>query len=53
MWTCRGQVLIIDNEDFNELLNKRTGSLVDANNLDILFQELGKIFTSRKVFYTK
>jgi hypothetical protein len=40
----RGQVLIIDNEDFSKLsdLKKRTGSLVDANNLDILFQEFGR-----------
>jgi hypothetical protein len=33
-------VLIIDNEDFS-MLNRRTGSVVDANNLDILFSDLG------------
>jgi hypothetical protein len=36
----RGLVLIIDNEDFS-MLNRRTGSVVDANNLDILFSDLG------------
>ncbi len=33
-------MLIIDNEDFS-MLNRRTGSVVDANNLDILFSDLG------------
>lgn len=38
----RGQVLIINNEQYiNDVLPKRTGSLVDANNLDLLFLQLG------------
>ncbi len=38
----RGMCLIIDNETFeNDVLPKREGSLIDSNNLDILFNELG------------
>ena len=38
----RGQVLIIDNEEFvNDVLGKRHGTLIDSNNLDILFEGLG------------
>lgn len=45
----RGLVLIIDNEDFQgEVLPTRTGSLVDANNLDLLFQQLGFKVTLRR-----
>jgi len=45
----RGLVLIIDNENFhNEILPTRTGSLVDANNLDILFDQLGFQVTLRR-----
>eukprot|EP00090_Calanus_glacialis_P013661 TRINITY_DN22315_c0_g1_i1.p1 TRINITY_DN22315_c0_g1~~TRINITY_DN22315_c0_g1_i1.p1 ORF type:complete len:416 (+),score=104.06 TRINITY_DN22315_c0_g1_i1:319-1566(+) len=45
----RGLVLIIDNENFdNEVLPTRTGSLVDANNLDILFGQLGFRVTLRR-----
>lgn len=45
----RGLVLIIDNENFdNEVLPTRTGSLVDANNLDILFEQLGFKVTLRR-----
>jgi len=45
----RGLVLIIDNEDFQqEVLPTRTGSLVDANNLDLLFGELGFRVTLRR-----
>lgn len=45
----RGLVLIIDNENFqNEILPTRTGSLVDANNLDILFNQLGFRVTLRR-----
>jgi len=45
----RGMALIIDNEDFNnEVLPTRTGSLVDANNLDILFGQLGFRVTLRR-----
>ena len=43
MYCFRGLALIIDNEDFeNPMFTKRTGSMVDANNLDILFEELGR-----------
>jgi len=46
--TPRGQVLIINNEDYvNDLLPRRTGSLVDANNLDLLFLGLGFKVTMR------
>merc|ERR1711915_1045022 len=45
----RGYALIIDNEDFTHPnYNKRTGSAVDANNLDILFEELGFKVTLRR-----
>jgi len=45
----RGLVLIIDNENFdNDVLPTRTGSLVDANNLDILFGQLGFRVTLRR-----
>jgi len=45
----RGLVLIIDNENFdNEVLPTRTGSVVDANNLDILFDQLGFHVTLRR-----
>jgi len=45
----KGLVLIIDNENFdNEVLPTRTGSLVDANNLDILFGQLGFRVTLRR-----
>lgn len=45
----RGLALIIDNENFdNEVLPTRTGSLVDANNLDILFDQLGFRVTVRR-----
>ena len=38
----RGQVLIIDNEEFvNDVMPRRQGSLMDSNNLDILFEGLG------------
>ncbi len=38
----RGSALIIDNAEFeNDVMPRREGSLVDANNLDILFEELG------------
>ena len=46
--TPRGQVLIINNEDYvNDVLPRRTGSLVDANNLDLLFLQLGFKVTLR------
>jgi len=45
----RGLVLIIDNENFQgEVLPTRTGSVVDANNLDILFGQLGFRVTLRR-----
>jgi len=45
----RGLALIIDNEDFdNNVLPRRTGSMVDANNLDILLSELGFKVTLRR-----
>ena len=38
----RGLALIIDNERFeNNVLPFREGSQIDANNLDILFEQLG------------
>ena len=38
----RGLALIIDNERFeNNVLPFREGSHIDANNLDILFEQLG------------
>ena len=38
----RGQVLIIDNEEFvNDVMDRRQGTLMDSNNLDILFEGLG------------
>ena len=38
----RGQCLIIDNEKFvNDVLPYREGSMIDSNNLDILFEQLG------------
>ena len=38
----RGRCLIINNETFeNDVLPQREGSLIDANNLDILFTQLG------------
>jgi hypothetical protein len=38
----RGRVLIIDNEEFdNDIFERRKGSAVDSNNLEILFTELG------------
>ena len=38
----RGMALIIDNEEFvNDTMPRREGSQLDANNLDILFEELG------------
>jgi len=45
----RGLALIIDNENFdNEVLPTRTGSLVDSNNLDELFLQLGFKVTLRR-----
>lgn len=45
----RGLALIIDNENFQgEVLPTRTGSLVDANNLDLLFEGLGFKVTLRR-----
>ena len=45
----RGLMLIINNEDFdNDVLTTRTGSLVDANNLDQLFLQLGFSVTLRR-----
>jgi caspase-like apoptosis-related cysteine protease len=45
----RGLVLIIDNENFqHDVLSTRTGSLVDSNNLDILFGQLGFRVTLRR-----
>ena len=45
----RGLMLIINNEDFdNDILPRRNGSLVDTNNLDILFGELGFRVTIRR-----
>lgn len=45
----RGLVLIIDNENFQgDVLPTRTGSVVDANNLDILFGQLGFRVTLRR-----
>ena len=45
----RGLVLIIDNENFhNDVMPTRTGSVVDANNLDILFSQLGFKVTLRR-----
>ena len=45
----RGLVLIIDNENFhNDIMPTRTGSVVDANNLDILFSQLGFRVTLRR-----
>merc|ERR1711974_25675 len=44
-----GLCLIIDNEKFeNDVLPFREGSQIDANNLDILFQELGFQVTMRR-----
>ena len=42
----RGTALIINNESFdNDIYTYRSGSTIDANNLDILFEELGfKVF---------
>ena len=38
----RGYALIINNESFvNDIYKYRTGSTIDANNLDILFEQLG------------
>ena len=38
----RGQCLIIDNEKFvNDVLPYREGSMIDSNNLDILYEQLG------------
>ncbi len=38
----RGMALIIDNEEFdNDIMSRREGSQLDANNLDILFEQLG------------
>ena len=38
----RGQVLIIDNEEFvNDVMPRRAGTLIDYNNLVILFEGLG------------
>ena len=46
--TPRGHALIINNEDYiNDVLPKRTGSLVDTNNLDLLFLQLGFKVTLR------
>ena len=40
--STRGLALIIDNERFeNKVLPFREGSMIDANNLDILFEQLG------------
>ena len=44
----RGLVLIIDNENFQGVLPTRTGSRVDANNLDLLFGQLGFRVTLRR-----
>ena len=45
----RGLCLIIDNEKFeNDVLPFREGSHIDANNLDILFTELGFDVTLRR-----
>ena len=45
----RGLCLIIDNEKFeHEVLPFREGSQIDANNLDILFTELGFHVTIRR-----
>lgn len=50
----RGCALIIDNEEFtNPNLPPRKGSLVDANNLDILLENLGfKVTLRRNLVYT-
>ena len=38
----RGYALIINNESFvNDIYKYRSGSTIDANNLDILFEQLG------------
>jgi len=45
----RGCALIIDNEEFtNPQLPSRKGSLVDANNLDLLLEQLGFSVTLRR-----
>ena len=45
----RGLALIINNETFdNDTLPSRTGSVVDANNLDCLFLQLGFSVTLRR-----
>ena len=46
----RGYALIINNESFvNDIYKYRSGSTIDANNLDILFEQLG--FKVRDVFW--
>jgi len=45
----RGQCLIIDNEKFvNDVLPYREGSMIDSNNLDILYEQLGFKVTVRR-----
>lgn len=45
----RGLCLIIDNEKFiNDVLPNREGSMIDSNNLDILFEQLGFKVTLRR-----
>ena len=47
----RGQCLIIDNEKFvNDVLPYREGSMIDSNNLDILYEQLGFKVRSTKQF---
>ena len=47
----RGYALIINNESFvNDIYKYRSGSTIDANNLDILFEQLGfKVSQKKKV----
>ena len=49
----RGQCLIIDNEKFiNDVLPFREGSMIDSNNLDMLFEQLGfKVTVRRNLIY--
>ena len=50
----RGLALIINNDQFdNEVLSTRTGSMVDSNNLDELFLQLGfEVTLRRNLSYT-
>ena len=49
----RGHCLIIDNEKFiNDVLPSREGSMIDSNNLDLLFEQLHfKVVVRRNLGY--